>query len=81
MGERTTIQQLFEALQKGLSKLDPEIQDIQPQYGPQRAGDVPHSQASIEKAKELLGYDPKYKFAQGIEESIAWYWAQMQKQH
>ncbi|MAZ29278.1 MAG: LPS biosynthesis protein WbpP [Cytophagaceae bacterium] len=81
VGERTTIQQLFEALQKGLSKLDPEIQDIQPQYGPQRAGDVPHSQASIEKAKELLGYDPKYKFAQGIEESIAWYWAQMQKQH
>lgn len=79
VGERTSIQELFEALQNGLSNFDTDIKNIKPQYGPERAGDVPHSLASIEKAQELLGYDPKYKFAQGIEESIAWYWAQMQK--
>ena len=47
--------------------------DIQPIYGPERAGDIKHSNADISKARRLLGYDPKWDFRRGIAESIAWY--------
>lgn len=47
--------------------------DVEPNFGPERAGDIKHSNADISKAKELLGYDPDWSFAQGIEAAIAWY--------
>jgi UDP-N-acetylglucosamine 4-epimerase len=43
-------------------------------YGPNRAGDIPHSLASIAKAKELLNYNPQYSLQQGLKEAIDWYW-------
>ena len=47
--------------------------DIQPIYGPDRPGDIKHSNADISKAKRLLGYDPEWSFARGIEAAIEWY--------
>lgn len=46
---------------------------IQPNFGPDRAGDIKHSNADISKARELLGYDPAYSFADGIKLAIDWY--------
>jgi len=45
----------------------------EPIFGPDRAGDIKHSNADISKAKELLGYDPKWSFERGIQVAIAWY--------
>lgn len=47
--------------------------DIEPLYGPDRKGDIKHSNASIEKAKKLLGYSPDYSFEDGIALAIDWY--------
>lgn len=47
--------------------------DVEPNFGPDRKGDIKHSNADISKAKELLGYDPKYSFKDGIELAIEWY--------
>lgn len=47
--------------------------DIEPNFGPDRAGDIKHSNADISKARQLLGYDPDWSFARGIEAAIAWY--------
>ncbi|MBO5292739.1 MAG: SDR family oxidoreductase [Lachnospiraceae bacterium] len=47
--------------------------DVEPNFGPDRAGDIKHSNADISKAKKLLGYDPEYDFAKGIALAIDWY--------
>lgn len=47
--------------------------DIEPNFGPDRKGDIKHSNADISKAKRLLGYDPDYSFADGIKLAIEWY--------
>lgn len=47
--------------------------DIEPKFGPDRAGDIKHSNADISKAREMLGYDPDYEFERGLNEAIAWY--------
>lgn len=47
--------------------------DIEPQYGPERMGDIKHSNADIKQAKELLNYDPQWNFERGIKEAINWY--------
>lgn len=47
--------------------------DVEPVFGPPRAGDIRHSNADISKARELLGYDPDWDFARGIEAAIGWY--------
>lgn len=47
--------------------------DVEPNYGPDRAGDIKDSNADISKARELLGYDPEYDFAKGIALAIDWY--------
>ncbi len=46
---------------------------VEPNYGPDRAGDIKHSNADISKARALLGYDPDWSFARGIEAAIKWY--------
>ncbi|WP_296120074.1 SDR family oxidoreductase [uncultured Porphyromonas sp.] len=73
-GERTTLNQLVSYLKENLSKMDPEIKSIDAIHGPNRIGDIPHSLACIDKAKRLLGYDPKYSMRQGLEECCRWYW-------
>lgn len=73
-GERTTLNQLVDYLKAFLVEYDPEINNIEVKHGPNRAGDIPHSLASIDKAKRLLGYDPKYNLRDGLKEAIHWYW-------
>lgn len=73
-GERTTLNQLVNYLREFLSEYDPEIASIMPTYGPNRAGDIPHSLASIEKAKNMLGYRPEYSMRDGLREACKWYW-------
>lgn len=73
-GERTTLNQLISYLQEYLCEFDAEIANIKPTHGPNRAGDIPHSLASVEKAKKLLGYDPKFSMKQGLKEAVKWYW-------
>jgi UDP-N-acetylglucosamine 4-epimerase len=74
VGDRTTLNDLVHLLKKSLSKFDSTINEVKIIHGPQRDGDIPHSLASIEKAKSLLGYQPKFKMAEGIEAAINWYW-------
>ena len=73
-GERTTLNELFYFLKELLQKYDADIADIHPDYGPERIGDVPHSLASIEKAKKLLGFNPTHQINEGLTEAIDWYW-------
>lgn len=73
-GERTDLNQLLDLLKKYLSEFDPKIADIKATYGSNRQGDVPHSLASIDKAKNLLNYNPQYNIKKGLKEAINWYW-------
>ncbi len=72
-GERTTLNELFSFIRDLTGRFDKEILAIEPVYGPARAGDIPHSLASIEKAKRLLGYSPVLNVARGLEESVKWF--------
>ncbi|MEG2075836.1 MAG: SDR family oxidoreductase [Victivallaceae bacterium] len=72
-GSRTTLNELYKILQDILGCSDPEAGRLEPQYGPNRPGDVPHSLASIELARELLGYNPQYNVRQGLELATDWY--------
>jgi UDP-N-acetylglucosamine 4-epimerase len=73
-GDRTTLNQMVHLLKDYLSVYDSSIGTIPIIYGPNRVGDIPHSLASIDKAKRLLGYTPKYAFADGLKEAVNWYW-------
>ena len=73
-GDRTTLNEVAEILKKNLSTYDPEILKVPVSYGPVREGDIPHSLADISKAKDKLGYRPKYDFRRGIEVSVDWYY-------
>jgi UDP-N-acetylglucosamine 4-epimerase len=73
-GERTSLNQLFFFIRNMAAESDKEILNIEPVYGPSRAGDIPHSLASIEKAKNLLHYSPTFNVEQGLKEAVKWYW-------
>jgi len=73
-GERNTLNQLVGCLKEFLSEFDPAISDIEIKYGANRVGDIPHSLASVEKAKTLLGYQPEYSLRDGLKEAVRWYW-------
>jgi UDP-N-acetylglucosamine 4-epimerase len=73
-GDRTTLNDLIKYLKEYLSEFDASIANISVTYGPNRAGDIPHSLASIEKAKKLLGYEPKFSMQSGLKEAVKWYW-------
>lgn len=73
-GERTTLNQLVDYLKEYLSEFDAEIKNVEVLHGPNRAGDIPHSLACIDKAKNLLGYDPKFCMQDGLREAVKWYW-------
>lgn len=66
-GGREYLIDIYFTLAKALGK------NIQPNFGPDRRGDIKHSNANIQKAKRLLGYDPEYDFARGLNEAIEWY--------
>lgn len=73
-GGNTSLNELFIILRDNLAKYDSKIANIQPIYGPYRKGDIPHSQASVEKAKLLLGYNPQYSAKNGFNLASEWYW-------
>ena len=73
-GDRNTLNDLVGYLKEYLSDFDPKIKDVPVIYGENRAGDIPHSLASIEKAKRNLGYNPKYSLQDGLKEAVEWYW-------
>lgn len=74
VGERTDLNQLAQLLKTHLSSFDPKISEVSIEYGPNRKGDIPHSLASVDKAKQLLGYMPTHTIEDGIEHSVSWYW-------
>lgn len=73
-GDRTTLKDLVGYLKEFLSEYDKEIANVEVIYGPNRVGDIPHSLASIDKAKNKLGYDPKFSIREGLKEAVVWYW-------
>ena len=66
-GGREYLIDIYYALAGSLNK------DIEPKFGPDRVGDIKHSNADISKARELIGYDPEYSFADGIKLAIDWH--------
>lgn len=78
-GERTTLNELVNSLKEFLSKHDEEIANVPIIYGANRVGDIPHSLASIEKAKKLLNYQPKFSMRDGLKEAVNWYWNNLKK--
>ena len=73
-GDRNTLNDLVKYLKEFLSEFDSEISQIPIVYGPNRVGDIPHSLASIDKAKEMLNYDPKFSMQEGLKIAVKWYW-------
>lgn len=73
-GDRTTLNDLISYLKEFLSEYDPAIAGVEIIYGPNRAGDIPHSLASIEKAKNMLNYNPQFSLRDGLKEAVKWYW-------
>lgn len=74
VGDRTNLFELTQLLKKYLSEYDAEIAKVEIKHGPNRPGDIPHSLASVQKAKNLLGYNPSHKIEAGLKEAVAWYW-------
>lgn len=73
-GNRTTLIELGVKLKEYLSDFDSKIADIAVLHRENRIGDIPHSLASIEKAKNLLNYNPQFSFDKGLKEAVKWYW-------
>ncbi|MDY0781363.1 SDR family oxidoreductase [Tenacibaculum sp. IB213877] len=73
-GDRNTLNDLVGYLKENLSEFDASIAEIEVKYGPNRQGDIPHSLASVDKAKELLNYNPEYSLQEGLKEAVKWYW-------
>jgi UDP-N-acetylglucosamine 4-epimerase len=73
-GENTNLNDLIEILKTSLSVFDAQIKKVAVQFGPVRMGDIPHSLASIKKAREKLDYNPRFDIKEGLEMAISWYW-------
>lgn len=73
-GGRVSLIEMFETLKANLTKHKNDLHAINLIFGPERAGDVKHSQADIGLAKELLGYEPEFNFENGIKKYVDWYW-------
>ena len=72
-GERNTLDDLMRYLKEYLSEFDSKISNINVINGPFRAGDIPHSHASVDKAKENLNYNPQFSLQEGLKEAVKWY--------
>jgi UDP-N-acetylglucosamine 4-epimerase len=70
---RTDLKELFAMIRDNLAKDHPELVDAQPVFEAPRAGDIAHSQASIDKIKDALGYAPTHQVAEGMAETVAWF--------
>ncbi len=77
VGERTTLNQLFEILRQRLLPEFPHLTEFKPLYRDFRRGDVRHSHADISKARSLLNYEPMHHIEQGFDEALGWYVANL----
>lgn len=77
VGDRTTLNELVGYLKEFLTAYDPKIAEVEVIHGPNRQGDIPHSLASVEKAKNLLGYEPSHAIREGLKEAVDWYWGNL----
>ena len=73
VGDRTSLNELFELLRQNLAPVHPHLRHARPAYGEFRPGDVQHSQADITKAAQRLGYRPSHRVAQGLAQAMPWY--------
>ena len=73
VGGRTTLTDLFTIIRDNLARVRPSVGAVTPVYEPPRAGDIPHSQASIDRITAALGYDPSHDIAAGMAETVAWF--------
>ncbi|MHB8473023.1 MAG: SDR family oxidoreductase [Gammaproteobacteria bacterium] len=73
VGERTSLNQLFEGIRQSLENRFPYLRNFKPSYREFRPGDVRHSLADISKAKNLLGYEPTHRIQEGLTEAMEWY--------
>ncbi|MEO9570740.1 MAG: SDR family oxidoreductase [Polaribacter sp.] len=73
-GERNTLNDLVGYLKEYLSDFDTNILKVKVKYGGKREGDIPHSHADIQKAKDSLNYNPAFSLQEGLRKSIKWYW-------
>ncbi|MCG1037787.1 SDR family oxidoreductase [Polaribacter sargassicola] len=73
-GDRNTLNDLMSFLKEYLSEYDESITNVEVKYGKNRVGDIPHSHASIIKAKKLLQYNPQFSLQKGLKEAVKWYW-------
>lgn len=79
VGDRTTLNLLVQYLKEYLSAFDAEINRVDVIHGPRRIGDIPHSLASVAKAKKRLGYEPSHDIKAGLKEAVTWYWENLRK--
>ena len=77
VGDRTSLNQLFEVLRSSLAVRFAHLQGFAPVYQDFRAGDVRHSLADIEKARTLLRYEPSHRIGDGLREALEWYVSQL----
>ncbi|MBF0558509.1 MAG: Vi polysaccharide biosynthesis UDP-N-acetylglucosaminuronic acid C-4 epimerase TviC [Nitrospirae bacterium] len=73
VGERTSLNQLFDYLRSNLAMRFPHLENLKPVYREHRPGDVRHSLADIGKAKRLLNYSPSHRIREGLHEAMDWY--------
>ncbi|MGM0626487.1 MAG: SDR family oxidoreductase [Bacteroidota bacterium] len=73
-GERSSLNKLTGLLKKYLIQYDKSIADVEVKHGPTRAGDIPHTLASIDKAADMLNYRPAHNLEEGLQEAVGWYY-------
>jgi UDP-N-acetylglucosamine 4-epimerase len=73
-GERANLLEMTSLLKEYLKEYKKEISQVEIIHGPERLGDIPHSHASIDKAKNILGYAPTHNLKEGLKEAVDWYW-------
>lgn len=73
LNDRTSLNKLYQMIEERIARRTEALEKQRPIYRDFRPGDVVHSQADISKAKELLGYEPRYKISDGMDEVIDWY--------
>jgi UDP-N-acetylglucosamine 4-epimerase len=73
-GDRTTLLELTNLLKENLGEFDKDILNVEIKHRENRLGDIPHSLASVDKAKQLLHYNPEYDIKKGLKQAVSWYW-------
>ena len=79
-GAQITLTEMVNMMKEVLSTYKPEVAGIEPEFTKTRTGDILHSHASIEKARDLLGYEPQYDMLSGMKKTVEWYWNRLKDQ-